>query len=140
MKSCIDPQTIQAYLETHYRVSGNSPFTLRVGSPNEALRATHRLHQVDSSAFVTACNPLGAAHSDRQNAELLVQLEAELRARRLTFLPGKGEHPTNGWPAEHSYLVFGITMEQATALCRQFAQNAFVWCGADATPQLILLR
>lgn len=140
MKSCIDPQTIQAYLETHYRVTGDSPFTLRIGVPSVELHAAHRLHQTESSAFVTACNPLGVALPDTQNALHLAQLEAELHDRQLKFLPGIGDHPTSGWPGERSYLVIGITMERAKALCVRFSQNAFVWCGADATPRLILLR
>jgi hypothetical protein len=33
-----------------------------------------------------------------------------------------------------------MSLEAAKKLANQFAQNAIVWCDADAIPQLILLR
>ena len=138
--SVIDQPTIQAYLETDYRVHGAAGFTLRVGQPSAELLVAHKRHKTDCSAFLTACNPFSepfdaAANIDRQSA-----LAKELSSRSLEFLPGIGEHPTNGWPGEDSFLVFGLTLEAAKVLGTRLQQNGIIWSGADATPQLILLR
>ena len=77
--------------------------------------------------------PLG--HAARQQA-----LAKELSRRSLTFLRGIGQHPSNEWPGEDSFLVFGLTLEAAKVLGSKFEQNGFVWNGADGVPQLILLR
>jgi len=63
-----------------------------------------------------------------------------LRHNEVTFLEGIGQHPANDWDGEASFLVFGLSLNDATTLCTQFEQNAFVWSGADAVPRLILLR
>ena len=63
------------------------------------------------------------------------------RARRgLAFIEGAGEHPSNSWPAEASFLVLGLSLEDASEIGRQFEQNGVVWSDAKAQPQLILLR
>jgi hypothetical protein len=42
--------------------------------------------------------------------------------------------------AEASVGVFGISMENACELGIRYRQNAIIWVGEDATPQLVLLR
>jgi hypothetical protein len=49
-------------------------------------------------------------------------------------------HRSNHLSGEASYLIFGLTLEAAKALRTRLEQNAIVWTGADAVPQLILLR
>ncbi|MGB8634836.1 MAG: DUF3293 domain-containing protein, partial [Rhodanobacteraceae bacterium] len=46
-----------------------------------------------------------------------------------------GDHP-----GEHSLLVLGITPDDAVALAREFAQDAILGIGADATPRLLVTR
>jgi hypothetical protein len=55
-------------------------------------------------------------------------------------IPGIGVHPTGEWRGEPSYLVPGLSREAAEELGRQFEQNALIWSGADAVPELLLLR
>lgn len=138
--SVIDPRTIQAYLETDYRVNGEPGFVLRVGQASSDLLSAHAHQQTDCSAFLTACNPFSESLDPDANAALQTALATELSRRGLAFLPGIGRHPTNGWPGEDSFLVFGLTLEAAKALGARLEQNGFVWSGADAVPQLILLR
>lgn len=138
--SAIDPATVQAYLETEYRVHGASGFTLRVGQASADLLVAHKRQKVACSAFLTACNPLSEAFDAAANAERQAALAKELARRSLVFLPGIGQHPSNAWPGEESFLVFGLTLEAAKVLGSRFEQNAIVWSGADAVPQLILLR
>jgi hypothetical protein len=56
--TALPPGLVQAYRETHYRVLGDDGFTLTIDVPSPELARVHRRHGVDSSAFLTACNPL----------------------------------------------------------------------------------
>ena len=39
-----------------------------------------------------------------------------------------------------TFLIFGISEEQASEIGKDFEQNAIVWCDKDAIPQLLLLK
>ncbi len=139
-ESIIDAGTVQAFRETEYRAHGDEPFSLTVGEVCPALAAAHKRHRVDCSAYVTACNPFSQIFDDEVNAERHAALRRELGQRSLASIEGLGQHPSNQWPGEASYLIFGLTLEAAKTLGTRLEQNAIVWAGADAVPQLILLR
>ena len=139
-KSIIDAVTVQAYQETEYRAHGDEPFTLIVGETCPPLAAAHKRHRVDCSAYITACNPFSKIVDDKVNAERHAALGRDLDQRSLTSIKGIGQHPSNRWPGEASYLIFGLTLEAAKTLGTRLEQNAIVWAGADAVPQLILLQ
>lgn len=138
--SVIDPRTIQAYLETEYRAHGEPGFTLRVGQASADLLSAHKRQKADCSAFLTACNPFSQILVDEANAERHAALGREISQRSLASIEGIGQHPSNQWPGEASHLIFGLTLEAAKALGTRLEQNAIVWAGGDAVPQLILLR
>jgi len=140
LNTVIDPTTIQPYLETDYRVYSDLPFTLLIGQANTDLLAAHMRNWVDCSAFLTACNPFSRAIDEDANRQLQQQLAKELTKRGLTFVQGVGQHPSNNWPGEESFLVLGLNLEAAKTLGERFEQNAIVWNGPDGSPQLILLR
>jgi Protein of unknown function (DUF3293) len=139
-ESIIDADTVQTFRETEYRVLGDEPFTLKVGEVCPGLAAVHKRYRVDCSAYITACNPFSQIIDDDANAERHVALDQELGRRSLASIAGIGQHPTNQWPDEPSYLVFGLTLVAAKTLGTRLEQNAIVWTGTDAVPQLILLR
>ncbi len=119
---------------------GPPGFTLRVGSASADLLRAHARHGADCSAFLTACNPFSRSLDAQTNAARQAALAQTLTGRGLAFLPGVGRHPSNGWPGEDSFLVFGLALEEAKGLGARLEQNAIVWSGADAVPRLILLR
>ncbi len=100
----------------------------------------YKKHRSETCAFITACNPFGELLSNEQNSDLQKQLEEEIQFRGLVLIAGEGKHPVGDWPGEPSYLVFDLSLEAAITLGRKFNQNAIVWCGPDAVPQLISLR
>ena len=136
----IDPAVLQAYLETHYLVFGNVPLTLQVGRANPDLANLYKTQRVESCAFITACNPLSQQMDDAVNAHRQAILAAELHRRSLIFIEGIGQHPSGKWTGEASFLVWGLSLETSKALGSKHDQNAIVWCGPDAVPQLITLR
>ena len=139
-ESIIAPGTCQSYRETHYRVLGDMPFTLEVGIANPSLAALYKSLRVQSCAYITACNPLSQSLEASVNADLQAAFAGELRQRNLKFVEGLGQHPSNEWPGEASFLVWNLALEAAKTLGTKHQQNAIIWCGLDAVPQLILLR
>lgn len=138
--SDIHPDLIQAYMETEFRVQDEKPFMLQVGKVSSDLLEAHKRYRVECSAFLTACNPFSQEMTYEANGERQKALAKELASRSLEFVAGIGQHPSNKWPGEPSYLVFGLTLEAAKTLGSRLEQNAIVWSGSDGTPQLILLR
>ncbi len=138
--SIIDPHTVRAYTETEYRVHGEPGFTLRVGVASADLLAAHARQGVDCSAYLTAWNPFSRKTDHATNAARQAELVDALSRLGLVCMPGLGRHPSNDWPGEESVLALGLGLDAAMALGARFEQNAIVWSGADAVPQLILLR
>ena len=138
--SLIAQSSIQAYLGTNYHVHGATPLTLSIGVANAGLAALHKTHSVESSAYVTACNPFSQATNNSVNDARQAVLACELHQHGLTYIKGIGLHPTNGWTGEQSFLVLGLSREDARMLGARHEQNAIVWCGPDAVPELVLLR
>jgi len=136
----ISPLTIKAYLETEYCVFGDSPFVLKAGMASESLAKLYERFKVDCGAFVTACNPFSINVGEAENTFRQAELAKELSLYNLAFIDGIGEHPSGNWIAEPSYFVLGLTLDAARTLSKKYDQNAVVWCGSDAIPELVLLR
>ncbi|WP_342357058.1 DUF3293 domain-containing protein [Paraburkholderia sacchari] len=100
----------------------------------------HKATNIACSAFITACNPFRHAGDVASNANRQQALARELSHCSLVFICGIGQHPSNRWPGEASYRILGLSLEAAKALVAKYEQTAIVWSGADAKPQLILLR
>ena len=138
--SFIDQSLLQSYLETEYYVHSNISVTLKIGAASPQLAALHRTYQAESSAFITAFNPFSQTLDETGNAKRQTALLIGLQQRSLSYIGAIGQHPTNGWPGEPSFLVLGLCRAEAMLLGSQYEQNAIVWCNRDAVPELVLLR
>jgi hypothetical protein len=139
-ESVVAPETRQAYRETDYRIEVEPPVVLHIEEPSPALVGLYKAHRAETCVFITACNPNGEMLPDSDNLKLQDELARELQVRSLKYLLGVGRHPVGDWPGEASFLVFGLSLEASKTLGRKFQQNAIVWCGPDAIPQLLVLR
>ena len=74
---------------------------------------------------------------DAENLARQQALREVLRQQQSAFVDGIGQHPDSHWPGEPSFLVFGLSGEEACTMGQRFAQNAIVWTGSTAIPQLI---
>lgn len=136
----ISPLIIKAYLETDYCVFGEPPFVLRTGIANESLVKLYKRLKTNCGVFVTAFNPFSNNVGEAANTVRQIELAKELNRCSLTFFDGIGKHPSGEWVAEPSYFVLGLSLEAAKALGKKYDQNAVVWCGSDAIPELVFLR
>ncbi len=141
MPTEIAPEVIAAYRAADYRIiTGTAAFSIRVGAHSPPLDELHLRYKVESSAVITACNPYGELRPQDENDAATEKLERSVAAQGLSFLLAVGEDPLGLWPEERSVLVLGIALVTAVELGNQARQNAIVWTGVDARPQLILLR
>lgn len=72
-----------------------------------------------------------------ENRQRQQSLKDELDARDLITLPGIGQHPSNGWPGEESFLVLGLQFETMRALAKTYGQLAFIWVNIHQPAELI---
>jgi hypothetical protein len=140
-QSEISREKIRAYEATHYRAGvGPDAFALRIGNHSPELALRYEDIGADCALFITAFNPFGQKQDDAANEAAYARLGEQLREASDHAIEGEGADPTGQWPAERSYLAFGIDAEAARDLGRRFNQDAVVWTGKDAVPQLLLLR
>jgi hypothetical protein len=138
--TCLPESLISAYRATRYRVFTSPDFELAVGQRSSALADLYRTHAANSAAFLTAWNPEGNLQNETANREAFARLQERVAACSVTIIAGFGEDPDGVWAGEESLLALGLSREAACDIGAEFRQNAIVWAGADAVPELILLR
>ena len=91
-------------------------------------------------AFITAWNPIGESdHQLKQNIGRNDALLADLQLLNGMVLPGWGIPDAPEWPPEASFLVLGISKEDATVISARYGQRAFVFGEKGAKAQLCIL-
>ena len=137
----IQPDKVRAYLATDYRLGhAAQDIVLTIGQRSERLAALFAAKGVNCGAFLTAYNPRGTLQPEAANQLAHAQLATQLEQFGYEVIEGSGSEEGTDWPAEKSYFAFGLALEPAKAMGTHFDQDAIVWVGADAEPQLILLR
>jgi hypothetical protein len=76
--------------------------------------------------------------SAEENAAAMKALEADLQNLGLAYFPGEGADPKGLWPAETSFLVMGMSHEQAISSAKAYRQNAVLISRQDAVPSLLV--
>ena len=89
---------------------------------------------------MTAWNPYSIVSSHEDNQRSQEALLRKLSLEGFTTLSAFGVDSSGDWPGETSVLAPGLDLERTKSLGNEFAQNAVLWIGDDAVPQLILLR
>lgn len=138
--STISRSLQDAYRATHYRVLAPRAFTLTIGETSDPLLALYRSSNVQEAAFLTAWNPFSVAASREQNCRAQTLLAERLSSISVAVLPALGIDPESAHPGEESLLALGLPRDRAIRLAQECHQNALVWIGPDAVPELILLQ
>ena len=141
MPDDIAPEKLSAYLGTHFRYSAlGQEITLRIGqhSPETQLLARKLGH--DCAVFITAYNPMGTVCPAAENIAANRRLADRLFGMTPHVFDGAGHDPSGNWEAELSFMAFGVGRALAITLGTEFSQDAVVWVGADAIPELLVTR
>lgn len=137
----IHPDKVRAYLATDYRIGHTAQdIVLTIAQPSARLAAAFADNGVNCGAFLTAYNPRGAVQPDAANDAAHAQLAAKLQELGLKAIEGSGSEEGTDWPSEKSYFALGLALGPAKEIGTHFDQDAIVWVGPDAVPQLVLLR
>jgi hypothetical protein len=140
IKSVVSQDLIKAYKNTDFYVLEPNKFTLRIGKQSPELAKLYAEMGVHSAGFLTAWNPHSAEASAEDNANAQRSLIRGLSSEGYPTLKAFGVDPSGEWPGEESVFVPGLELDRAKSLGTEFGQNAVVWMGNDAVPQLVLLR
>lgn len=137
----IHSDKVRAFMATDYRI-GHTPqdIVLNIGQRSARLAALFAAKGVNCGAFLTAYNPRGALQPEAANQLAHAQLATQLEQLGHAVIAGSGSEKGTDWAAEESYFALGLALAPAKAMGTHFDQDAIVWVGADAVPQLILLR
>ena len=136
----IPHELILAYEATDFRVLEPQEFTLRVGQRSAELQSLYVDMGVTCAGYLTAWNPFSKEASELENENAQQQLLRQLSLEGFPALNALGIDPSGDWPGEESVFVLGLSLDRAKLLGLEFGQNAIVWAGHDAVPQLVLLR
>lgn len=136
--SDIDPAILDAYRRCEYRMAAG--FVLWVGEYSFELANWQKRRGVDCACFICAVNPRSEPLPDAANEARHEHLRTRLSREGLYFEEGAGIDPHRLWPREPGFLVAGMDQAQARRFGLEFDQNAVLWAGANAVPQLLLLR
>ena len=131
----IPHELIIAYEATEFRVLEPQAFTLRVGQQSLYVELG-----IKCAGYLTAWNPFSKEASELENEYAQRQLLRQLSLEGFPALNALGIDPSGDWPGEESVFVPGLSLDRAKLLGSEFGQNAIVWAGPDAVPQLFLLR
>ncbi|HET7402517.1 MAG TPA: DUF3293 domain-containing protein, partial [Usitatibacter sp.] len=127
---------LDLYRESTYRFCDDGGIVaLRIGVPSAALRALMQSRGVATAAYLTAWNPASEPLPFEVNRERNDRLRAELRSMGYEYLDGEGGK--DDW-LEESYLVPGMSLEDAHDLASRHGQAAFVFCERDGVPRLVV--
>ncbi len=134
----MNPELFEAYKNTTYRVYLTlGEIEIRIGVMNLLLQEFLLSNNVESWAFITACNPYSVMQNADANTFLNTQLERYLSEKQYLFFKGMGVGDDNSWEPEASFMVLDIRKEDAIKLGKQFKQNAIVVGVIGNSPELI---
>ena len=138
--SDLSKELINAYKKTNYEVFTEQPFTLNIDIFSERLSLIYKENSVETACFITAYNPFSEKLTLEDNKAVQEKLLQNIIHSGNQFFEGIGVDPKGEWKGEPSFLILGISKEEAIEIGKQFKQNALVWCNKNCIPQLILLR
>ena len=136
----INPELLESYKSADYHVDGLPSFILKIGMHSPELESIYKTSHKHTAAFITAFNPYSQELSAQENKDRNHKLEELIQSLHFDYIHGEGKCGDGDWDGEESFLIFGISENQASEIGKEFEQNAIVWCDKDAIPQLLLLK
>ena len=136
----ITPSLLESYKLADYHVDPSPSFILKIGLYSSELENIYKTSHKHTAAFITAFNPYSQELSAQENKDRNHKLEGLIQSLGFDYIHGEGKCGDGDWDGEKSFLIFGISEEQASEIGKEFEQNAIVWCDKDAIPQLLLLK
>ena len=135
----VDQALITEYKNAEYVVFADPEFVMLVDKYSAALKNLMTEKQFNQAAFITAYNPYSDRLEEVENHQRQTTLIKELTNLGLEVIQGIGRDKEIEWPGEKSVLVLNVSKDTANNLGNKYGQNAIIWVGEEAIPQLVLL-
>jgi len=120
-------ELLKAYRQALYFVeTPKGQILLKVGERSPELIKLCHQQNCDNWAYITAANPKSEILSEEENGSRNTELENLLSKDRYAFFKGIAKSPEDSFPAEISFLVFGISEKEAVKLAERFNQAALL--------------
>jgi len=136
----IDPLLLEQYESADYYIETIPPFILKIGIYSYELSKIFETSHQTKAALITASNPRSKKLPNEINKVRNKNLEEMIQETGLNYIYGEGKCGQDDWDGEESFLILGVDQKQAMVIGKAFDQNAIVWCGKNAIPELILLN
>lgn len=129
-------ELIISYVNTEYKVY-NPPIVIKIGIENQALNDLVQSFNKTTWAYITAFNPFSKSLPKEEN--LKRHQELKIKIANYNFFEGEGIGKDITWEPELSFLVVGISHEEAISIGDFFEQNAIILGDINGVPELKIL-
>ena len=136
----INSHLLEQYKSADYYIEAIPPFILKIGIFSYELSKIYETSHQTKAGLISASNPRSKKLPNEINKERNKNLEEMIQEKGLNYIYGEGKCGQDDWDGEESFLILGIDQKQAMIFGKAFDQNAIVWCGKNAIPELILLN
>ena len=120
----MEDNLITAYNESEYRVNGFSE-PIYIGQNATDADKVLSKNNLTEWAYITAYNPMSYSLEEEEN----IRRNSELRklVNDYIVIEGEGQDKQKEWPAEKSFFIAGISLDNAKSLAVTFGQRAIVY-------------
>lgn len=115
----------EVYENTHYYIA-DPHIDILCGDYNPTLDIYMRKLGKRSWVFISAANPQSNIQSDQINGWANANLEIDLFNQNYAYTYAIGQDRSGEWPAEDSFVVFDISIDDALRLAKKYNQNAIL--------------
>ncbi len=117
----------QAYLKAIYRVFVEDVIIkMTINKQSCELKTLMESLDVETGAIITGFNPYGEAVSADASSMQNQQLLKDVQENNWKYFLADGVDPEHKWPAEESFFIVGIDLDEARQLALKYEQLAFV--------------
>jgi len=131
----LEEDLITAYMNAEYRVEGFSK-PIYIGQNTTDADNILSKNNLTEWAFITAYNPMSRSLEEEEN----IRRNSELRklVNDYIVIEGEGQDKQKEWPAEKSFFIAGISLDNAKSLAVTFGQRAIVYGQLEQPARLII--
>jgi hypothetical protein len=129
-------ELINAYNTTEYKVYSPA-MVIKIGLANQELNDLLISFNASTWAYITAFNPFSKILTEAENLKRHQELKVNIENYK--FFEGEGVGEDKTWEPEISFLVLGISLNDAIEIGKFYEQNAIVVGEINGVPELKML-